>query len=397
VTAANIHAPVYSSARTRQRHIDSLVATYAPLGRRRRRGVLRKRLTALLALSLCIAAGSLILLTDVPIPVWSTSDDQRYTELHDRLTAELSALSAERQELEQYRQMVEERSSELGDQIAAVNAQWSDLEEQRRQFAEQGNLLAGAMSDMDAEQRGLEQRRDPDKMLEQEINAISAQRQALEKRWQQFEAQGELLATEIIAVNAQRRELETQQKLMDRQQKQLQALIDRAIANDDRSRTAAADAKSSEPGGQDFSPEAGQMIAYAGSPAVEDGTLGDMRGGINIGGDLEVALGVTHTGSINGVEQYQNNFVIDDMNGDLSAVDLSNMHSTLIQNGDGNSAAPNAFDSISGAFGSAIQNTLDNQTIATTSIYDISIKNTAGAIQGLAASQALTQSLDLSQ
>lgn len=382
---------------TRQRHIDSLVATYAPLGRRRRRSVLRKRITAVLTLSVFIAAGFTILRTDFQFPVWPGSDDQRYIELRDLLTTELSAISAERKELERYRQLVEERSGELGAQIAAVNAQRSDLEAQRRQFEEQGNLLAEAMSDMDAERQSLQRRRDPGKLLDQEIGAISAQRKALEKRWKQFEAQGELLATEIIAVNAQRRELQTQQQLMDRQQKQLQALIDRAIANDDRSQTAASGLSRSEPAGQNFSPEAEQMVAYAGSPVVADGTLGEMRGGINIGGNLEVALGVTHAGSINGVEQYHNNFVIDDINGDLSTVDLSNMHSTVIQNGDGNVAAPNVFDSISGAFGSAIQNTLDDQTISTTSIYDISIENTAGAMQGLAASQALSHSLDLSQ
>ena len=396
MTATSKFAPADSAA-ARQRHIDSLVATYAPLGRRHRKSVRRKRFTVLATLSAFLVAGSALLLTDVQIPFGSNGDDQRFVELRELLTTELSAISAERQELERYKQIFAERNDVLNAQIAAVNSQWSDLEDQRSQFETQSTLLTETLNEIDAQRRNLQRRRDPGQLLDEEINAISSQRQALEKRWKQFEAQGELLATEIIAVNAQRRELEAQRQLMQRQQKQLQALIDRAIDNDDRSRAAAASTGKAEPAARTYSQEAEQMVAYAGSSTVADGTLGEMRGGINIGGDMEVALGVTHTGSINGVEQYSNSFVIGDLNADMSTVDLSNMNATLIQKGDGNHAASSVVDSLTGSFGSVIQNTLDDQTIATASIYDISIANTAGAVQGLAATQALTDSLNFSQ
>ena len=291
MTAASKYAPADSAA-ARQRHIDSLVATYAPLGRRHRKSVRRKRFTVFATLSAFLVAGSALLLTDVQTPFGSKGDDQRFVELRDLLTAELSAISAERQELERYKQIFEERSNLLSAQIAAVKTQSSDLEEQRRQFEAQSTLLTETINEIDTQRRNLQQRRDPGQLLDEEIKAISAHRQALEKRWKQFEAQGELLATEIIAVNAQRRELEAQRQLMERQQKQLQALIDRAIDNDDRSRAAAAGTGNLESVRRTYSQEAEQMIAYAGSSSVGDGTLGEMRGGISIGGDLEVALGV---------------------------------------------------------------------------------------------------------
>lgn len=379
----------------RQRHIDSLVATYAPIGQRRRRAAVRKRIAAVFALSAFMTAGSAIWLSGIPlVPAWQ-SDEERFAELRNMLTAELDAINAERRELERYKLMFEEQNDRLRAQIDAVDAKWTDLEAQRQKFEEQSTLLAERITDIDSEQRNLEQQGDPDRMLNEEINAIAAQRQALEKRWKQFEAQGELLATEIIAVNAQRRELEAQRQLMEEQQAKLEALIDRAIDNDDRSHRAPGGRSGTETAGTVPEPEP-EQIAYASTSAVGEDALGEMRGGISMGGGLEVALGITHSGSINGIEQYSNNFVIDDLNGDVSKVDLSKVHSTLVQNGDGNFAAPNIFDSMSNGFAHTIQNTLDDQVISTTSIYDISIGNTDAAMQGLAAAQALSNSLDLS-
>ena len=169
--ASAAHSISADSAAARQRHVDLLVATYAPLGRRHRRSVLHKRFAVLIALSVFIAAGAAMLLTDAQILVSSKSDDQRFGELRDLLTAELSAVSAEHQELEQYRLLFEERSDLLSTQIAEVNAQWTDLEAQRRQFETQSALLADTISDIDSERQHSEQWRDPGKMLDREITA----------------------------------------------------------------------------------------------------------------------------------------------------------------------------------------------------------------------------------
>lgn len=391
MTARINHLPRDDAAR--RRHLDKLVATYAPLGRRQRKAQRRKRIAVLSTLLVCIATAAAMLVMDIPFaPVWKT-DEQRFAEFRDMLTEELNAITAERRELERYKLMIDEQRAALSAQLDAVNAKWSELDAQRLKYEEQTAMLAAAIGNMDAEQRDLEHR-DPDSMLDEEISAISAQRRALEERWKQFEAQGELLATEIIAVNAQRRELEAQRRLMKEQQTKLQALIDRAVDNDDRTRAARSAGAETDSNGENPPPEP-EQIAYA-APPVGDGELGEMRGGISMGGGLEVALGVTHSGSINGVEQYSNSFVIDELNSDLNAIDMSNMHSTLIQNGDGNFVAPNVLDAMANGFTTTIQNTLDDQTISTTSIYDISISNTDAALQGLAASQALNQSLDMS-
>ena len=346
-----------------------------------------------MAFSVLIAGGAAMTLTDTHIFTGSKSDEQQLGELRQLLAVELEAVSAKHQELEEYRRIFDERSELLSAQIAEVNAQSIDLETKRQQLESQSVLVAELINDIDSARDALNQRRDPDEMLDQEIAAISAQRIALEKRWKQFEAQGELLATEIIAVNAQRRELEAQRQLMDRQQRQLQALIDRAIEIDDR-RTSEARTPKLE---QQTTPPDIEQIAYANLSTVGDGTLEEMRGGMSIGDDLDIAFGITQTGSVNGVEQYRSGFVIDDLNSDVSSIDLTNMNAVLIQNGEGNFASPDVFDTLSSGFGGIIQNSLDDQVIATSTIYDVSIQNVSGALQGHAASQALADSLSFSQ
>ena len=381
---------------TRQKDIDILVATYAPLGQRRRRNIVRKRIATMCATSILAVATTSAYFADVRIFSGSTDEQEQFDELRAMFSQEIDAFSTERQELQQYRRIFEERNELLGTRIDAVNTQWTDLEAQRQQVEAQQALLAETIQDINSKRQALADRRDPAEVLDEEIAAIRAQRIALEKRWQQFEAQGELLATEIIAVNAQRRELNAQQTLMGRQQRQLQALINRAIEIDDRRRAAAPDPADPEPVGQVAQP-ATEQIAYTGSSVVGDGPLDEMRGGINIGDGLEIAFGVTQTGSINGVEQYSTSFTIDDLSGDVSSIDLTDMNAVLIQNGDGNFASPDVLDALSGSFGGIIQNSLDDQTISTSTIYDISIENVSGVIQGQAAFQALTDTLAWSQ
>ena len=52
---------------------------------------------------------------------------------------------------------------------------------------------------------------------------------------------------------------------------------------------------------------------------------------------------------------------------------------------------------LSGNLGTVIQNTLDNQTITTMTVIDVSLQNAASIVSGIAASDAISQSLSLHQ
>ena len=137
----------------------------------------------------------------------------------------------------------------------------------------------------------------------------------------------------------------------------------------------------------------GQRLAYAAVPAVHDGALEEMRGGIRLGDGIDIAVGLTRTGSINGVEQYSNTLQIDDLTSGMDGMDLSSMQGMVIQNGAGNNVAAGIADSLSGNFSSVIQNSLDNQVIWTMTIYDVSLKNVSSAIGSISAQEAIAESL----
>ena len=132
-----------------------------------------------------------------------------------------------------------------------------------------------------------------------------------------------------------------------------------------------------------------------GLATVDDSALGNMRGGISIGGDMDIAVGLTRSASINGVEEYSNSFYIDNLNNGVNAAELANVNSVLIQNGAGNVASPAILDALSGNYSTIIQNTLDGQEIATKTVLDISIGNVSSALRGLSAQQAISDSLSL--
>jgi len=118
-----------------------------------------------------------------------------------------------------------------------------------------------------------------------------------------------------------------------------------------------------------------------------------MRGGFSTGEGFDVSFGFAQTGSLNGVDQYTNSFKIDSMASGLADVDFSNMNSVLLQNGSGNFVSSGVLDSLSDSFGTVIQNTLDDQLISTTTVYDIDLHNVSDAIQGIYGEQAIIDSL----
>ena len=283
------------------------------------------------------------------------------------------------------------RINDLERRLVDVQAHEFDLEAQRAEFDQQSQRLASLLDATDSEQHDLQRKQQQGSQLDQEIAAISTQRKALEARWAQFEAQGELLAMEIIAVNAQRKELETQRQQIDRQRQELAELLERAdglyrSGTHSTDRDAPQDAHTTTVEDEDF-------IQTPNSLMVANTELDSMRGGFSIGEGLDVSFGFAQTGSLNGVEQFQNNFTIDSVGSGFDNVDMSNMNSVLLQNGNGNFVSTSVLDSLADSFGNIIQNTLDDQVISTTTIYDISLHNVPGTLQGLSGERALMDSL----
>lgn len=339
----------------------------------------------------CVAAGTAALVVGTAIAAASRFGPERPAIL-DGLSALLDR-SGDRNEQRAVsdHDAFAERMTALERQIASMQAQTRGLEAQKLAFAARSDELAGLLERLGSQQTDLESRRAQGSQLDREIAAIAAQRAALEDRWAQFEAQGELLALEIVAVNAQRKELEAQRRQIERQRKELAELLEKADGLYRRNASSAGEGRHQE---QSDSAVDDNVIASAESiSAVGADQLNDMRGGFSIGEGLDVSFGFTQVGSINGVEQFEHSFTIDNMTSGMSTADMMNMSSVLLQNGPGNFVSPRVLDVLANRFGNVIQNTLDDQSITTTTIYDISLENVPGAVQGIYGEWALNDAL----
>jgi len=298
---------------------------------------------------------------------------------------------ADADQLAKEKAQISAKFAELERQIDSVKTQKQDLESQRLRIDEQSEALAKLLNDVGSQQTDLEKRQQQGSQLDKEIAAIAAQRKALAERWSQFEAQGELLAMEIVAVNAQRKELEAQRQKIARQQQELAKLLEMAeklyLLN---AKTAA-----SQPGlDSDATDVSDNTIDYTeDSLMVDNGELAEMRGGYRTGEGFDVSFGLTQTGSLNGVQQFSNSLTIDSMASGFSEKDVSDAGIVLLQNGSGNFVSSGVLDSLSDGFGSVIQNTLDDQHISTTTIYDFDLHNVSDAMEGIYGEQALIDSL----
>ena len=369
--------------------LDTLVATYAPIGVMRLRARQRRRASLVVGCVALVAAAATV----------SYSYHSIMSGMTKLVAHEATAVDSRRlEDLDADRAAVLARLAEIEQQLAAVQQHKTDLATQQVEIREQSARLALLLDELDTGQQELAIDPGHAARLDDEIRAMAAQRDALEKRWEHFEAQGELLAMEIMAVNMQRKELETQRRQIDQQQRELANLLDRAEGLYRR----AAGAISNEPVPDTTSTRAdtdeytytyNSLVADANELIADNGQLDQMRGGFSIGDGLDISFGFTQTGAINGIEQYTNHFSIDSLGSGLGNVDMSNMNSVVIQNGSGNFVGPAVLDSLANSFGSIIQNTLDDQVISTTTVYDISLHNVPGALQGLSGEQAMFDSL----
>ena len=306
--------------------LDALVATYAPLGRRKkRRQALRNSLVA--AGLFAAAAASFYL---------GAAD----TSWLRTLPGFESAVSAG-------------RLARIEQQIADVQAIKNTLEAQQAEVRAQAERISMLLMRADNEEAVLAAQQQHGNLLDQEIEAIAAQRRALTERWQQFEAQGELLALEIMAVTAQRKELESQRRQIDQQQRELARLLDRAEGLYRRATGTTHDQTADKAVPQRADDDS---FTYTYNSLVPDATdfelvvdnteLDELRGGFSIGEGLDVSFGFSQTGAINGVEQFNNYFTIDSMASGFEIVDMANMNTVVLQNGDGNYVSPGVLESL---------------------------------------------------
>ena len=231
---------------------------------------------------------------------------------------------------------------------------------------------------------------------------VEAQRQELELQRGRFRDQRDALAAEIRYLTSQREELEAQRGQLEMQWLELQILMDQVNEatrpQDTGEPTSSIDHQ--QPADPTLESPADKLpeedtAPYIGSlAAVADEQLGEMRAGIAFGDELNIAIGLTRTASINGIDQYTSSLRIDDLN-TVSMAELGNIGTVLIQNGAGNTVSAATLDSLSNGLATIIQNTLDNQNIATTNVFDVSVGNTATAISGNAAVSAITDTLSL--
>ena len=363
--------------------LEQVVAAYAPRGQRERRRQRTIR-TSIMSGCLAVVAGS-VLVTVYDLPVGDTLTALLPTNATGDISQSPADFDRERAE---FRSMI----AELERKIGSIAAQEEALEMRQAAFHAQGLEMARRIDEALSQQSDLENRRDAGSQLDREISAIAEQRQALQARWAQFEAQGELLALEIVAVNAQRKELEAQRRQIDSQQRRLAEMLEKA---DEFYRGGAgAEAMMTEPASSTVSADEYTLNDYSNDLLVVDNSqLDAMRGGFSVGDGLDVSFGFTRTGAINGVEQFRSGFEVDSLAGGFDNVDMSNMGSSLLQNGTGNFVTSGALDALSRNFGNVIQNTVDDQVISTTTIFDISLHNVPGAVQGMHGEQAMLDSL----
>ena len=369
--------------------LDALVATYAPIGERKRQQARRRRGLLAAAGIAMTAFFTLLLAVDASLPdgitSWFTAPGARMT------TDELQRLRDEQS-------LFASRLADLEQGIVEAREQKRRLELRQAELGEQSQRVALLLDQFDRTASAAPVSPQPDPRLDREIAAMAEQREKLAERWAHFEAQGELLAMEIMAVNAQRKELEAQRRLIDRQQRALAELLDRAEGLYRRAAGSIHDPVEAEPTTATTDASAytytyNSLVADANELVADDGQLDRMRGGFSIGDGLDISFGFTQTGAINGVEQFNNHFTINSIGNGIDNVDLSNMNPVIVQNGTGNFVSADVLDSMATSFGSIIQNTLDNQEITTTTTYDIALHNVPGTLQGLAGEQALLDSL----
>jgi hypothetical protein len=379
---------------THDRAVDDIVAGYAALGRQERREArFRKSAFAGLAAAAAAAAGA-VWLSDAPRAILDegTAADDAARELRELVSAGLAELSVARAELATARdELAAERdryngnSAALERELAALTERHAELERRQALLGEQTETLRAALAGIDAERDALlASSRTRDSDVAQELAAVAEQRRELEQRWDSFSSESLRLSDELARLERQRGALEQERAAMDQQRRELEALIEDA-------------SRASETTSRVADPRLDPSLEPLFASAVETPALGDMRGGVQLANGMNIAIGLTRSASINGVEQYSSSLRLDGLTAGMDSAALDAIGTNVIQNGSGNYLAPNVLDGLSSGFGTIIQNSLDGQEIRTSTTYDVAISDVSSAIRDIAAAQAISDTLTLNQ
>jgi hypothetical protein len=364
--------------------VDAIVARYTALGREERYEGGKRRGKKRLALAIsAIVGGALLFVSGVPRVVLerSASVDDGASALRALVSSELDRLGAARAELAAERERYTAASAALESELAAFAARHSDLERQQVTLTEQSTELRNALAAIEAERVALLERT-PDPGVERELAAIATQRRELEERWSSFSSQGQRVSDELARLEERRGALDDERAAMDQQRRELEALIESAV------QAAGTTSRIADPR---LDPSLEPIMANA----VDGAVLGEMRGGVQLANGMNIAIGLTRSASINGIEQYSSSLQLDDLSAGLDSAALAGIGTNVIQNGAGNFVGSSVLDGLSSGFGTIIQNSLDNQEIHTLSTYDIAISDVGSTLQDIAAAQAISDVLSL--
>jgi hypothetical protein len=383
--------------------VDGIVARYTALGQRERQSVKRRGRTRLALAVATVLGAAMAWVSGVPTALlergavaWLSGapsalldraapagDDLRA--LHDLVSSEIERLGAARAELAAERDRYSANSAALEAELAAFAERHTELERQQAALTEQSMELRSALAAVEAERLAiLANARTTDPAVERELAAIAAQRRQLEEQWASFSTQGRQLSDELALLEQRRDDLEGERAAMDQQRRELEALIESTT------RAAGTTSRIADPR---LDPTLEPMLAN-----LVDGTeLGDMRGGVQLANGMNIAIGLTRSASINGIEQYSSSLQLDDLSAGIGTGGLDGLGMNVIQNGAGNFVSPGVLDGLSSGFGTIIQNSLDNQNIQTLSTYDIAISDVGNTIRDIATGHAVSDSLLFNQ
>jgi hypothetical protein len=365
--------------------VDGLVASYTALGRQQRRDSRRRRSLRLTLVSAAIAGVALAAAYDVPTAVMQAfaPREDGVRELRALVSSELEQLRAMRSDLEAERDRYDASSEALERELAAFADRHAALEQQQLALSAQSAQLQGALAAVDAERDALlATARAPSAVVDRELAAIAEQRRELEEQWESFASQGRQITDELSLLEQRRDELDTERASMDRQRRELEALIQDAL-------------RASETTSDLAEPTLDASLDPLFANAVVAPELGEMRGGVQLPNGMNIAIGLTRSASLNGVEQYSSSLQLDDFAASIDAAGLEGLGTTVIQSGSGNFVAPDVLYGLSSGFGTIIQNSLDDQEIRTLTTLDVQISDVSDAIRNIATGQAITDTLTL--
>lgn len=391
--------------------IDGLVARYAVLGaerrRKRRRVWLGRGVVAMGAVGAAVA----VALSDFSLDALQPGLDELRA-MQSTLTTELDAFRERRTELDQQRERLEQQAAELAAHLSEFDRRAAALEAEGASLKAQTARLEAALARVDDERRALAAAASSAQSLQQ-VETIEQEQRGLEQKREEFVAQQTEVSGELDLLSARRQRLEERRLALEAQRRELEALLNDAARGTERdSQMMASSAADSGPAsGADASeaawhggeadgeptsalaPDADFAIASTMSPE----SLGAMRGGIMLGDGMNVSIGLTRSANVNGVEQVTNTFTFDGLNRSLDALAMQNLAPVVIQNGPGNVIDSSFLNGVPGFTGTIVQNTLDDQVIDLNTVFDVSISDVSKAMDGVAAGQALRDSLYFQQ